>query len=154
MAINFFRFNVCMWIALVIAVCSVFLTFILFIPNTILVALKYRGGLLPSLRSEGFKIYRGNITSITYLIPGEFWSIQRLTALQMDISTDPLFFLLVIEVVFWSAIGMAITIFTVFFIIFLFFTWSVSCGCATYCFPHGMFPSHNFSSRICRLHVL
>ena len=83
-AINFFRFNVCLWIALVIAVCTVLLTLILFIPNTILVALKYRSGLLPSLRSEGFMIYRKNMTSITFLIPGGFRSVQHCTVLQMD----------------------------------------------------------------------
>ncbi len=69
---SFFRFKACMGIALAIAICALLLAATLFIPNAILVALKYRSGILPSLRSEGFMRYRKNLTTLTFLIPGEF----------------------------------------------------------------------------------
>lgn len=51
----------------------------LFIPNAILVALKYRSGVLPSLRDRNFKKYRKSMTSLTFLMPVVFWSAFSVT---------------------------------------------------------------------------
>ncbi len=45
----------------------------LFLPNAILTSLKYRSGVLPSLREKGFKKYRKKLMgNITFLVPVVF----------------------------------------------------------------------------------
>jgi len=51
----------------------------LFIPNVILTSLKYRSGVLPSLKSEAFRTYRYSLISLTYLVPITFWSALVMT---------------------------------------------------------------------------
>ncbi len=76
---------------------ALFLVAFLFIPNVILTSLKYRSGVLPSLRNESFKRYRDNIISLTFLVP----------------------------VTFWSALAMAIILFGLFSVIFFLLLWEV-----------------------------
>jgi hypothetical protein len=59
---------------LAISILCLVLISVLFIPNVILTTLKYRSGVLPSLRSKNFKYYRTNLTFLTFLVPSVFWS--------------------------------------------------------------------------------
>jgi len=60
--------------ALLLSFAALFFIAFLFIPSVIITALKYRSGVLPSLRSESFKRYRDGLTSLTFLVPVTFWS--------------------------------------------------------------------------------
>lgn len=51
----------------------------LFLPNVILTLLKYRSGVLPTLRSPDFKNMRKNLLHLTFLVPVVFWSVFAMT---------------------------------------------------------------------------
>ncbi len=78
---SFFRLNFS------VAMGGVFSTLILifitsvFIPNAILTSMKYRSGVLPSLRDKKFKMYRENLIHLTFLVPVVFWSAFAMSAI-------------------------------------------------------------------------
>jgi len=66
--------NSSIWIAVFISIIALLGVAILFIPSAILTSLKYRSGVLPSLRNQNFNMYRENLISLTFLVPVVLWS--------------------------------------------------------------------------------
>jgi hypothetical protein len=87
------RINFALVIAIVVSILCLLGVAALFIPNAILTSLKYRSGVLPSLRNKDFTQYRKDLFQLTYLVPVVFWSAFIMTILVFIFTCLVVFFL-------------------------------------------------------------
>lgn len=80
-------------IAVIVGFTVSFLTASVYIPSTVHTVLKFRSGVIPSLRSNAFLKYRRGLESVTMIIGAMFWGMIMTTILMITITAGVVFLL-------------------------------------------------------------
>mmetsp|Transcript_3330 Transcript_3330/g.3674 ORF Transcript_3330/g.3674 Transcript_3330/m.3674 type:complete len:928 (-) Transcript_3330:725-3508(-) len=80
-------------LAIIVGFFGAFMTAAVYIPSAVHTLLKFRSGVIPSLRSKSFLAYRTNLEHVTLMIGAMFWGMIVTTLLMIIVVAGGVFFL-------------------------------------------------------------